>query len=359
MNFITELLKEFWAILGEMSPYLIFGFLVAGILSVLISAATVRRHLGGSSMRSVVKASIFGIPLPLCSCGVLPVTTSLQKSGAGKGACISFLLSTPQTGVDSIAVTYALLGPVFAVIRVIVTFFTGIFGGFAVNFLEKEQDEPHEDDSKEETGEMSCCGGKEDAQMEEYQKEPSPEKKRKWLEAIKYGFVSLPKDTGGAMLLGLVIAALLTALIPEDFFAGRLGRGPLTLLAMVFIGMPIYVCSSASVPIAAAMILKGLSPGAALVFLMTGPATNAASYTIVWRHFGPRTAIIYMLTVIVCSVGAGMLIDYLAFEVGIEVVKHSMFMLPLWVQNVSAILLLYILIQGIYRKHKSKTAEAE
>ncbi|MFI4910321.1 MAG: SO_0444 family Cu/Zn efflux transporter [Sedimentisphaeraceae bacterium JB056] len=350
MSFINDLFKEFWSILGEMSPYLIFGFAIAGILSVVISADTVRRHLGGSSLGSVVKASIFGIPLPLCSCGVLPVTMSLQKSGAGKGACISFLLSTPQTGVDSIAVTYALLGPVFAIIRPIITFFTGIIGGLAVNFA-KDDDKEADVDAKETSPDKDCC-------CESEKTEKAAEKSKfmsikAWFGGLKYGFVDLPKDSAAAMLAGLVIAALLTALIPEDFFAGNLGRGPLALIAMVFIGMPIYVCSSASVPIAAAMIMKGLSPGAALVFLMTGPATNAASYTIVWKQFGPRTAITYMLTVIVCAVASGLVVDYLAFEVGIDVIQHSMFMMPDWIENTSAVVLLFILGTGIYKKHLS------
>lgn len=345
MTFFVDFLDEFWGILGEMSPYLLFGFAIAGIISIVISTDTVRRHLGGSSFLSVVKASLFGIPLPLCSCGVLPVTVSLQKSGAGKGACVSFLLSTPQTGVDSIAVTYALLGPVFAVLRPVTTFITGIVGGVAVNLLDTE---PHVE--KPAAEKKPCCCG---------EKPPVVVKTKTGLfaslaKAMKYGFITLPKDSAAAMLIGLIVAAALTAIIPNDFFADRLGTGLLSLVAMVFIGMPIYVCSSASVPIAAAMIMKGLSPGAALVFLMTGPATNAASYVIVWKQFGAKTAIIYMLTVIVCAIGSGVLVNYLAFEVGMDMVKHSMFMLPLWMRHISAIVLLAVLFYGMYLGRRDK-----
>lgn len=347
MSFIYGLVGEFWSILGEMSPYLILGFAIAGILSVLISPKTVEHHLGGSSFSSVVKASVFGIPLPLCSCGVLPVTMSLQKSGAGKGACISFLLSTPQTGVDSIAVTYALLGPVFAIIRPVITFFIGIIGGVAVNLMDKDSNVPKDQESS--YGDECCCESS-NKEQEDAQAPPTGKGLMGFLGGLKYGFITLPKDSAAAMLIGLLVAAFLTAIIPEDFFAGELGRGPLTLVAMVFIGMPIYVCSSASVPIAAAMIIKGLSPGAALVFLMTGPATNAASYVIVWKQFGAKTAIVYMLTVIFCAIGSGLFIDYLAFDVGINVVQHSMFMMPAWVENVSAVALLTILGYGIYNK---------
>ncbi len=346
MTFFIDFLDEFWGILGEMSPYLLFGFAIAGIISIVISTDTIRRHLGGSSVLSVIKASLFGIPLPLCSCGVLPVTMSLQKSGAGKGACVSFLLSTPQTGVDSIAVTYALLGPVFAVLRPVTTFITGIVGGVAVNLLD---DSPYAEEPAAEKKPCCCSGEK-----------PPVEVVAKagmftnLANAMKYGFITLPKDSAGAMLLGLLVAAALTAVIPNDFFADRLGTGLLSLVAMVFIGMPIYVCSSASVPIAAAMIMKGLSPGAALVFLMTGPATNAASYVIVWKQFGAKTAIIYMLTVIVCAIGSGLLVNYLAFEVGMDMVKHNMFMLPLWMRHISAIVLLAVLFYGIYSGRRDK-----
>ena len=352
MAFLKELAMEFWSIMAEMSPYLIFGFAVAGIISVLLSADTIRNHLGGSSFSSVVKASIFGVPLPLCSCGVLPVTMSLQKSGAGKGACISFLLSTPQTGVDSIAVTYALLGPVFAIIRPIITFITGVVGGVAVNIFEEQTPQKEPVSTKSTKTDCSCednCG------KEETTKKKNIKSLSAWIDGLKYGFITLPQDSASAMLIGLIVASLLTAIIPDDFFAGNLGRGPLSLIAMVFIGMPIYVCSSASVPIAAAMILKGLSPGAALVFLMTGPATNAASYTMVWKQFGTKTAVIYILTVIFCSIGAGLIVDYLAFEVGIEMIQHCMFMPPKWLGNISAIVLLFILGRAIYKNAK-KTA---
>ena len=353
MAFLKELAIEFWSIMAEMSPYLIFGFAVAGIISVLLSADTIRNHLGGSSFSSVVKASIFGVPLPLCSCGVLPVTMSLQKSGAGKGACISFLLSTPQTGVDSIAVTYALLGPVFAIIRPVIAFITGVIGGGAVNLFQKE--EPQIEPVNPDTVQRKDCSCEDNCGKEETIKKKNIKSISAWIDGLKYGFITLPQDSASAMLIGLIVASLLTAIIPDDFFAGNLGRGTLSLIAMAFIGMPIYVCSSASVPIAAAMIMKGLSPGAALVFLMTAPATNAASFTMVWKQFGTKTAVIYMLTVILCSIGAGLVVDYLAFEVGIKMVQHSMFMPPKWLGNISAVVLLFILGRAIYKNAK-KTA---
>ena len=338
MDYVTAILIGFWATLSEMSVYLLFGFGVAGLLSVLISPNLVRTHLGGKNIWPITKASLFGIPLPLCSCGVLPVTTSLRKHGASKGASISFLLSTPQTGVDSIAVTYSLLGPLFAIIRPVTTFITGVLGGMLVELIDptKNDDQPKCEDE--------CC--------------TKQEKKSKIVAAFQYGFISLPRDIAKAMLAGIVIAAILSAIIPGDFFAEKLGRGIVPMLVMMVLGIPVYVCSTASVPIAVALIAKGLTPGAALVFLMTGPATNAASFAIIWKLFGTKTALIYLFTVAFCSIGFGLMLDYLAFDVGLEVVSHPMGMMPPLVKNISAVILLSILIYGAITK-KTKAAKVD
>lgn len=346
MKYLTDILKEFWTILAEMSPYLLFGFAVAGLISAFISADTVRRHLGKSSFWAVVKASLFGVPLPLCSCGVLPVTISLQKSGASKGACVAFLLSTPQTGVDSIFVTYSLLGIVFAVIRPVMAFVTGLVGGVAANLIDGKPIPPQAEQKK-----CCCCNS---GQKQTDTDTPQQGAAVRIYNGLKYGFVTLPKDSASAMLIGLIAAALLTAVIPDDFFSRNLGSGPLSLLVMACVGMPIYVCSSASVPIAAAMILKGLSPGAALVFLMSGPAANSASLAIVWKQFGPKVAVTYIATILICSIGSGMFVNYLAFDAGVPVLSHSMFMLPVWLRNISAAALLILLVKSALAKRRSK-----
>lgn len=330
--FAVSILKDFWATVTEMSPYLLFGFLVAGILSVLVSQRLVEKHLGGTGIWPLFKASIFGVPLPLCSCGVIPVSMSLHKHGASKGATIAFLLSTPQTGVDSIFVTLSLLGPVFAIFRPIAALVTGIVGGILTNIFSRESDgsQPHPPKCTDE-----CCGTAQN---------------RKLKRGLKYGFVTLPRDIGKAMLVGLLIAAFISALVPDGYFAEKLGTGFFAMVVMMFLGIPVYVCATASVPVAAALILKGLTPGAALVFLMTGPATNAASFVTIWKIMGRKTAITYLATVAACALLSGILIDFIAAGADFEIVTRPHWMLPDSVKNISAGLLLAVLAVAIFSK---------
>ena len=337
-RFVVSILIDFWGTAVEMSPYLLFGFFMAGVLSVLISQQLVERHLGGKGIWPVLKASIFGVPLPLCSCGVIPVSMSLHKHGAGKGSTIAFLLSTPQTGVDSIFVTLSLLGPVFAIFRPIMAFVTGIIGGILVDMFS-----PGPEDGQLAPPKCTdeCCGG--------------AGNNRKIARGLKYGFVTLPQDIGRAMLVGLVIAAFISALVPDDYFAEKLGTGIFAMVAMMFLGIPVYVCATASVPIAAALILKGLTPGAALVFLMTGPATNAASFVTIWKILGRATAITYLATIAGCAILGGILLDYIAAGVDFEVVtRHHGWMLPQAVKNISAVVLLAVLVFAVLSKKKAK-----
>lgn len=344
IDFLETIGVDFWGVLAEMSPYLLFGFAVAGLLSVFINAERVERHLGGAGFWQVFKASLFGVPLPLCSCGVIPVSMSLHKHGASKGSTISFLLSTPQTGVDSILVTYGLMGPVFAIFRPVAAFITGILGGSVVNVLERHdvlkkgisEEKVHCTDP--------CCS--------------NPKQQGRLVRAAKHGFVTLPADIGRSMLIGLVIAALISALVPEDFFAEALavtGGGFIAMLVMMVLGIPVYVCATASVPIAVALIAKGLNPGAALVFLMTGPATNAATLVTLASQLGKRAAIVFLLTVIVSALAGGLILDAI-FRGDISQITHAHgFMLPVWFKNTCAVILLAVLGYGIFgNKQKTK-----
>jgi uncharacterized membrane protein YraQ (UPF0718 family) len=332
LDTLRQIVIDFWAVFAEMSPYLLFGFFVAGLLSMLVSRAVVERHLGGRGALPLFKAAIFGVPLPLCSCGVIPVSMSLHKHGASKGSTISFLLSTPQTGVDSILVTYSLLGPVFAVFRPLVALATGVIGGSLVNLFGKPDDV---------SAEATDAAG-DNATVSTW--------KTKFLDGMKYAFVTLPRDIGKPLLLGLVVAAVISALVPDDFFTDRLGRGLPAMLVMMAVGIPIYVCASASVPVAAALILKGLSPGAALVFLMTGPATNAAGLVTIWNTLGRRTAILYLLTVAGCALGAGLLLDALVYNAEINVISHAHQKIPPQVQHLAAFALLALLAYAFYTR---------
>jgi len=334
-DFAKLIITDFWATIAEMSPYLLFGFLVAGLLSVFVPQQLVERHLGGRGIWPLLKASLFGIPLPLCSCSVIPVSMSLNKHGASKGATMSFLLSTPQTGVDSIFVTLSLLGPVFAVFRPVAALITGIIGGGLVEiFAADNMDNAHAPQKCED----ECCNANGDS--------------KRFARGFKYGFVTLPRDIGKAMLLGLLVAAFISALIPDGFFADKLGTGFFAMVVMMFLGIPVYVCATASVPVAAVLMLKGLTPGAALVFLMTGPATNAAGLVTVWKALGRRTALIYLFTVASCALLGGVLLDFITHSVGINVVSKAGWMLPPIVKYLSALVLVVVLALAVVKPAK-------
>lgn len=321
-----------WQILGEMSPYLLFGFLIAGILSVLILPEVVEKHLGQKGLLSVIKAALIGIPLPLCSCSVIPIAASLKKSGASNGATISFLISTPQNGVDSIMVLFALLGPVFAVFVPVVTFVSGIIGGILVNLFGSDKTIIIESDHSECSDD--CC--------------PKRSPKNKILQALHYGYVTMPKDIGKALLVGLLIAGVISAIVPKDFFAGLFGNGIGSMLVMLLISIPLYVCATASIPVAAALILKGITPGAALVFLMAGPATNAATIATIWKIMGKKTAIIYLLTMATTALLSGIILDGIFKINNITFTSLNEASLPWQLETISSVLVLLILTQAIF-----------
>jgi hypothetical protein len=334
VDFLKTIAIDFWHTIAEMSPYLLFGFFVAGALSVLVSQKLVERHLGGRGLWPLLKASVFGVPLPLCSCGVIPVSMSLHKHGASKGSTISFLLSTPQTGVDSIFVTLSLLGPIFAIFRPFAAFATGIIGGSLVDAVSQKQSDAGQ---KREKCTDECC-------------ENHGNSSGRFRRGMKYGFVTLPRDIGKAMLVGLAVAALISAIVPDGYFAEKLGTGIFAMVVMMFLGIPVYVCATASVPVAAALIMKGLSPGAALVFLMTGPATNAASFVTIWKTLGRRTALTYIATVAGCALLSGILLDSLGSGLAFEVVTRPGWMLPNSIKYVAAVVLLAVLGYAIVSK---------
>jgi len=341
MDAVYGAVEEFWGTLLEMSPYLLLGFTVAGLLSVIINAEQVERHLGGRGFMSILKASLFGIPLPLCSCGVIPVAASLRRHGAGKGAVASFLLSTPQTGIDSIMVTYSLMGPLFAVFRPLAALLSGVIGG---SLVELAGGKNGDSGGEAEICTDDCC---------------SPKRSdTHWISrAFKYGFITLPRDIGRSMLLGLVLAGVIAVAGPDNFFTEFVGTGILGMLFMMLVGIPVYVCATASVPIAVVMMSKGITPGAALVFLITGPATNAAAITTLWRVLGRRSAFAYMAAVALVALGSGLALDYLfaIAPIGTEHVPHEM--LPDWFKIAAAAVLTVVLGQAFFKKHHSHAEE--
>lgn len=279
--------------LNEMSPYILLGFFIAGLMHAFVPQRTFARHLAGTGWRSVVKAAAIGIPLPLCSCGVLPTAIAMRRNGASRASSASFLIATPQTGIDSIAATWSLLGPAFAVIRPVAALVTAVFGGMAVGRSEGKTAAP------------SCCPLAEEERMEH---KGFPDK---LLDALRYGYIDLVGSIGGWLVAGLVIAALITVYVPTDFFAVMGSRPLLSMFAVLIVAVPMYVCATGSIPIALSLMLKGLSPGTALVLLMAGPAANFASFTLISREMGRRAAVIYLASIIIGAMGFGLAIDYL------------------------------------------------
>ncbi len=296
MNVLLKVLNEIWSVTLAMAPYLLFGFLMAGVLSVLISKDYVRRHLGGGGWMGSFKAALVGVPMPICSCGVIPLAASLRKHGASRGATASFLASTPQTGIDSLMITYALLGWVFAIFRAAVAFLSGIICGIAVTAAS-----PNEEEATEECQE-ECC---------------QPNQKPMIQRMLSYGFISLPRDIAKPVVIGIILSGILSGLIPDNFFTNTIGNSPIAMLLMLGIGIPLYVCSSASVPIALAFIKAGISPGAALVFLITGPATNAATLTTLWQIIGRKQLAVFLATLSLCALAAGFSMNFFTPRLGV------------------------------------------
>jgi len=337
MDMLSNILTEAWNVTAVMAPYLLLGFFVAGVLGAFVPVSFIENHLGKRGLWQIVKASLLGVPIPLCSCSVIPVTASLRRHGATKGAAISFLTSTPQTGVDSIAATWGLLGPLFAVFRTAVAFITGVICGAAV-----EAFTPPSEDSGSECADEHCPSCHPKSGM------------NKWKQVFTYGFGTLPRDIGRALLIGIIISGLLGALVPEDFFTRYLSSEWLSMLAVMALGIPLYVCSTGSIPIALAMIGMGLSPGAALVFLITGPATNAATIATVFQTMGRRAVLIYLATLSTCSLAAGWLLNrIITAQVITEQVHHHAAETSRF-EQLCALLLTGLLISAVLpRKKKS------
>lgn len=309
----------------EMAPYLLLGFFVAGVMHVYLPQGTFNKWFGKKNLKSVIMASLMGIPLPLCSCGVIPTGISLYKDGASKGSSVSFLISTPQTGVDSIMVTYSLLGLPFAIIRPIIALITGVFGGMLENMT----------DRKEQTTEVKPFHSS-SAKSSEGKKSP--------VEVIKYAFGEFLEDITDWLLIGLLLAGVISVLIPEDFFNSIYFKNEfLSMLIVLIASIPFYVCATGSVPIAAALLLKGLNPGAVLVFLMAGPATNIATMTVISKAMGRKTMLVYLSSIILGSLVFGLMINTLFpsdfFNISVIHVDHHNNSLMWWVKILSVVFL--------------------
>lgn len=344
---------ECWDVLREASPFMLFGFLVAGLLKALVPDSLLSRHLGGKGPLSVFKAALIGVPLPLCSCGVLPAAMGLRRQGAGPGATTAFMIATPESGVDSMAVTYAMIDPLMTVLRPVAALVTATVAGLAANILPDRFVPAGASVPAAMAGGCGCGGACSPANPSGAPCASGPEAVglgRRLRQGLDHAFGDMLADVGKWLLVGILVAGAISTFLPPDFFLTSLGGEFTSMLAMMLVGVPMYVCASSSTPIAASLLLKGLSPGAALVFLLTGPATNATTITAMSRTFGVALTGVYVGSIVFCALIFGLLANRLYSALGFDI--HAVIgsvnqTLPAWLETGCALLLLALLARAL------------
>ncbi|MBM7071153.1 SO_0444 family Cu/Zn efflux transporter [Shewanella sp. 202IG2-18] len=380
------LVENFLELFLESAPWLLLGLLIAGLLKMFVSMEWMNKQLGGYGFKTVIKAALFGAPLPLCSCGVIPAAVGLRRAGASKAATTTFMVSTPETGVDSVSVSYILLGPFMAIVRPIAAVISAIVAGMLVGPDSKDDVITQESKAeskgdvqssccstkkvepvKAESGcssqkqesvkaESSCCSSKSESHEHHGHSHSQAESPQgffaKIIAGIKYAATDLVRDTTIWLLVGIFFAAVVKTYVPEDFLAQH-GSGIIAMLVMIAISVPMYICATASTPIAAGLLLAGISPGAVLVFMLAGPATNIATLGVVTKELGKRALFGYLSGVIGVAVIAGFITDFVVEKYGIVVApqigeQHAM--LPQSVVAISGIVLALLMGKVIYDK---------
>ena len=354
MNFLYDILLASWTLLEQSSIFILFGLLIGGLLKVFLSPAYVANHLGTGRFSSVFKAALFGIPIPLCSCGVLPAAASLKKQGASNGATVAFLIATPESGVDSISISWALLDPIMTIARPVSAFISACVAGIAENFLHSPEATP--------SGKPdlicpmdNCCDGV-DCPPEVHKAHHGFFEK--FRVGLKYAATDLWADLAAWFFVGILLAGVITVVVPESMFSRYLGGGLPSMLLMLVFGIPLYICATASTPIAAAFIMKGVSPGTALVFLLVGPATNVTSLSVLIGLLGKRAIVLYLVSIAVVSLLCGLAVDALYLGLGISavaVVGQAAEVMPDGLMIAATLLLLILSLQPMYHFFKGWT----
>lgn len=307
MSLLLSVFEETYRIVLDSGVFILLGFFLAGVLSEFVDTARIGRALGERSPKAIFKAAVIGGPLPLCSCGVLPMAVALRKKGASREATVSFLIATPETGEEAIVLTYGLLGPVMAIARPVIAIVTAVVAGL-VSLVAGGDDDGAGKEAAGPAGEGDggagpACG----------QDPAEAARGGGWSErlrrVLRHGFVTMVDDLAFWMLLSFAATGLLSALLPEDFFLRFLPWPLLSMTLMAVVGIPMYVCATASTPVAAAMVAKGLDPGSALVFMLTGPATNASTIAVVARMFGRRFVAVYLGSIFGVAIASGLLLN--------------------------------------------------
>ncbi len=327
-----EFLIQFWNYVKLSAPYLLFGFLIGGIIHVFLPIDKVKKMLGKGSFINVIKASFIGVPLPLCSCSVIPTAVSLRKSGAGNGPTSSFLIATPESGVDSIAMTYGLMDLPMTIIRPIAAFLSAIFAGVLQNGFNKFEYKEVGEEKK------SCCS------------KNKIKSENKLVKALKYGFVDLVNDISFWLFVGLVCGALISFFVPENFFdtlSGIQGK-----FIMLLVGVPLYICASATTPIAASLVLKGMSPGTALIILLVGPATNISNLLVLQKYVGKKGVILNVIAIVTVALLMSFFTDWMyqnyfsGFQFKASHHNHESSYALL--ENSMGIVLIILILKGLY-----------
>ena len=334
-----ELLYEIWRYTREVSFYLLAGFLLAGVIRAFVTEKTVRDLLGRNGFRGVLYAALIGVPLPLCSCSVLPTAAALRKQGASRAATSSFLISTPETGVDSISVSYAMLDLVMTIVRPIAALATALVTGIAELVFNPERQETPPPEAEN----CHCCNKSEPEHS-------SP--LRRLTGGLHYSFFVLMADLSIYMAFGLILAGTASLALPDGAFENLPGGQWAAMALIIGIGIPLYICATSSTPLAAALILKGLSPGAALLLLLVGPATNLSSLSVIWRILGPRSLAIYLIGITACGLAFAFGLDFLYPFLGLNpsvTIGAAMEMLPRPVENICGVILCLLLAYGIFK----------
>lgn len=329
---------SFFSMLCKMAPFLLMGFLLAGILHVFVPKGIFEKYLGKENFKSVLWATLLGIPLPLCSCGVIPTAVSLRRDGASRGATVAFMIATPQTGIDSIIATYSMLGLPFAILRPVVALLTGIAGGNVTAKFSQDEIVVHSS-------------------------APQHQQRLPFITRIKdmlyYSFVEMFQNIGKWLMIGLALGALITVFLPDNFFA-TLNLPPIIMMLLVLIlAIPMYVCTMGSIPIAAALLLKGLTPGTALVFLVAGPAASIANILVIGKTLGKKNLLFYVLSIIIGALAGGIVVDYLLpaewFTLPLrELAYCSTVSWPSVTEIISCIIFVLLLFNAFILKYKRK-----
>ncbi len=357
---MQQLVINIWAVYLDTAFWLLMGLIAAGFVKAYIPEQAMQRWLGGRGLPAIGRAALFGAPLPLCSCGVLPAAISLRRGGASKEATVSFLISTPETSIDSVTVTYALMGPVMAIYRPLAALLSAVVTGMLTVLVNDEQPvlATHPVDSgcspktaccsSEPQPSGSCCASS-TAEASSCCANEVRTESAKWLTALRFAGAELLDDISHWLFIGIVVAGVMTTIIPDGWLA-QWGQGLLAMLVMLLVGIPMYICAVASTPIAAGLILAGVSPGTVLVFLLVGPATNIASLVLVKRELGLNVTVVYLLGISLVSIAMGLLLDQAISQFGWQVsveMGTAQSMLPGWLSYGSAVVLLLLAIPAL------------